>query len=524
MSRSSGQLQRGRACENCRRRKIRCDGAKPVCEPCQRLARPGDECEYGDGGRTSQQQLEDNVARLERRLKELEAPFEPSAIRLHNPYPTAGPSSISLPGSVAPQSSSPNVRPFEEPPMEVRKYLLQIFLSHASELGFFLNPTRFFDTALIARDMGHYSRPSPAVLSVAYLWGISLSQSRTYTVREPEYLARSLHNVANALSHDHPDKILHSIQASVLISQYFFRCGRMLEGKYNLDTAVSLVIANGLHAIRSPHSAAPRSYHGRPNQIDEGERINAFWTVFTLHNCWSCLMDGPASQFFDNPGAHVDTPWPLDTEQYEKNMLPAHYPAGNTALSFLQGIPSDFIGALSFKAMLSKASILFERACNLASQVQPNMSRSDTAALQRQFSALDTLIESFGRSLPGLDQAAATMPQALRTIFLSHSLAHMAVVSLHSAISAMNTHSQQKAASSAESVLKLISLVNIQSLGQVSPIFVPLWTRACQVLVAETSRLRSSASNAPTTRENQLVSIVEHGFRAIAMFSPSQST
>ena len=58
-----------------------------MCSQCARSARPDDECEYADGGRTRQQILEENIARLESRLRELEDPEE-SAVVLHNPYAT----------------------------------------------------------------------------------------------------------------------------------------------------------------------------------------------------------------------------------------------------------------------------------------------------------------------------------------------------------------------------------------------------------------------------------------------------
>lgn len=58
--------------------------------------RPGDVCEYADGGRTHTQMLEDNIAKLEARIRELEEPVDENAVRLHLPYSTSSQHSSDL--------------------------------------------------------------------------------------------------------------------------------------------------------------------------------------------------------------------------------------------------------------------------------------------------------------------------------------------------------------------------------------------------------------------------------------------
>jgi hypothetical protein len=65
----------------------RCDREKPICGPCIR-SNQIDDCEYPDAqGRSSTKILEDKIARLRSRIRELEE-FEEntSNITLHNPY------------------------------------------------------------------------------------------------------------------------------------------------------------------------------------------------------------------------------------------------------------------------------------------------------------------------------------------------------------------------------------------------------------------------------------------------------
>ncbi|KAJ6579063.1 hypothetical protein DFH09DRAFT_1447222 [Mycena vulgaris] len=85
----SRPLKRGRACMNCRSLKIKCDGQKPTCGPCQKHPKD-DECEYFHGpSRSRTQAQEDTISRLEKRLYELEHPeqFTPSVNE--PPFPIA---------------------------------------------------------------------------------------------------------------------------------------------------------------------------------------------------------------------------------------------------------------------------------------------------------------------------------------------------------------------------------------------------------------------------------------------------
>lgn len=61
---------------------------RPICNQCARTTRPQD-CEYSDiPGRTRTEKLEQDVARLEARLRELENPEDPldaDRVLLHDP-------------------------------------------------------------------------------------------------------------------------------------------------------------------------------------------------------------------------------------------------------------------------------------------------------------------------------------------------------------------------------------------------------------------------------------------------------
>ncbi|KAH9918366.1 fungal-specific transcription factor domain-containing protein [Epithele typhae] len=72
-------LQRGMACLSCRKRKMKCDGARPVCTQCSKANR-GTDCEYYEKKRTSRTQLlQAKITKLEARLRELEAEQSPDS-------------------------------------------------------------------------------------------------------------------------------------------------------------------------------------------------------------------------------------------------------------------------------------------------------------------------------------------------------------------------------------------------------------------------------------------------------------
>ncbi|EJD47613.1 hypothetical protein AURDEDRAFT_151341 [Auricularia subglabra TFB-10046 SS5] len=65
-------LHRGEACLTCRRRKMKCDAAKPHCGPCSRAGK-ADECEYEETRFLAQiNRLEDENSALRDRIRELE--------------------------------------------------------------------------------------------------------------------------------------------------------------------------------------------------------------------------------------------------------------------------------------------------------------------------------------------------------------------------------------------------------------------------------------------------------------------
>ena len=315
----------------------RCDGKHPICGQCDRASRAED-CEYTTGQERSKVQiLEDNISRLEARIQELQNPQAPqrelhtpqtpapTAMRLHQPYANPSDSTIQDP----PRQIAENLyvlfyescRLFYWPPIR-----LNCFLPFASDFGFFLNIPRFQASMLQPFPLGHPSRPSPALIFSTYLIAIRISNDPLVKPNETSYLTRATQEAATALSGNHPHKIMHSIQAEVLLATYFFLNGRFFEGKYHIANAVSTTISAGLHKLRSSSPVSTSSLPLQRDVIEEGERIICAWNVFNLDKCWAVALDD--SPNFEHSthalAAKIDTPWPLDMEEFEQVSYSSH--------------------------------------------------------------------------------------------------------------------------------------------------------------------------------------------------------
>lgn len=260
-------------------------------------------------------------------------------------------------------------------------------MHQSSEFCFFLNISKFRDAATGVTG----PLPSPALLSAVYLWGVHLSKTEDFGRYEAAFLSLSLRNTADGLSGGHPDKVLHGIQAELLLAQYFLRNARIPEAKYHTTAAASLALSFGLGKIRTTDQSIDHGQFGSrdilpspSDAMEEGERIRAFWAVMTLNSVLSAADGSPSSISYIAPGTRIDTPWPLDSEHYSEvashlsahssphvlsqDTLPSHLRSSGTIVKFLSNIPDN---ARSVPALQAKAGILFDQATRLASQYRP---------------------------------------------------------------------------------------------------------------------------------------------------------
>ncbi|KAJ7839986.1 Zn(2)-Cys(6) binuclear cluster domain-containing protein [Mycena olivaceomarginata] len=524
--------QKAKACVNCR---FKCDAVRPKCGQCRRSIGFQD-CEYAEQGPTRTEILEEQISILEARIEELEKPMDlRSALVLQNPYTGEGRSAprpaFSRSGSSlhlqSPQlSSGPSTpltasAPFSEgiPPADLHA-LIQSFLQHSSQFGFFLNVHNFQEAAAGRNGI----RPTAVLLDVVNLWAVHLSGSNELRVYEASYLSRALRTSVDALSGTHRhNTILHTIQAEVLLSHYFLRNTRFLEGKYHISAAVSLVISSGLHRIRSADSYAAGGPLGPAfrrlppprDAFEENERINGFWTVLNHEQLLVILRttaDGsPSNLSYTVPDARIDTPWPLDIDDADllEQMLPD---CGiGTVTTFLAGLPDN---GRSMSALHAKAAILFEQASRLAAQYRSDMTTEQLTQFYGSFNSIDTLIEDFKIRLSTVGSYSP------REMFVIHSLVHVARIQLHNPFVVEMDVSRLRVLDSARLIVVSLAQVQVNEFVYIDPIMGTLLMATCQVFVAELGRSKrhrpSSSSVSP--EERSLISSIETVLAVMTLF------
>ncbi|KAJ7456095.1 Zn(2)-Cys(6) binuclear cluster domain-containing protein [Mycena latifolia] len=490
-------LQKGKACVNCRRRKIKCDGAKPICTPCARYAAFGD-CEYTENGPAHSDMLEEQIGILQSRIAELEKPKQSRAPR---PLPklSKDPRSGALTSQISPsntmglgpllsyfysqQTSGSSVNPAAansmptELPFIVLQALVHNFLHNASCFGFFLDTQAFHD----AITSPHGRNLPPVLLNVMYLWGVHLSKDARITAYEPAFLAHALRSTAGSLAGTHPRTVLHSMQASVLLAYYFVRNARFLEAKYHISAAVSIAVSAGLHRIRGKPPAegelfGVKALRAPRDAKEEGERISAFWRVLNLNNCWAGVDSAPSNVSYGPAGLTIDTPWPLEPTDYVErpHLLPPH--SSETVVKFLADVPDD---VRSSPALHAKASILFEEAARLGARYRT--SGAPPSDFDAEFRALDSRIDVFKPMLP---------PIRCKGMLVVHTLGHGATIQLHRPLAPERIASRAKVLVAARAIVDILSTIDVPKIGLIDPVLAPLWTSTCLVFLSELERER----------------------------------
>ncbi|KAJ7646575.1 hypothetical protein FB45DRAFT_177962 [Roridomyces roridus] len=506
-----GTLQRGKACLRCRKRKMRCDGAKPACQQCSR-AKKGDSCEYDDGkGKTRTQLLRETIVRLEHRVRELEDPdYISPAVTLHDPhlrgfsesppsssydstghspFPSESTHSPEESWSHLPSASPPLFSPdafFQEPqliqpPVDLAAMLLEIFSPHRHQCGLEVSMGRLRDS--LNRPLSEQRHP--AFMNAIFLWACFISRPEPLCQHEEHYLSLSLDGLRDGLREG--DKTVDLVQASCLLSQYFLANGRYLEGSYHASAAAALAVQCGLHAGEMTIWPSVGD-DSKPFKTDlrQGERILAFWQVYNLDRCWSVALRKPIV-IPDGPQAwsSINCPWPMDISDYEAGQ-PSSGVNFQTIKSFFEGDVA--VDGYSTPALRAKASALFERADTLSTSWNSRVEPSDS--FRQEIHDLELTITAFVATLPSLHSLTSSEERPM--LLTVHTLAHAALIHLYQPFAPDDPVSYDKCSRAARACGSIITHITDSDFAYLDPILGPCWTSAADTLVREMATISTS--------------------------------
>ncbi|KAJ4483306.1 hypothetical protein J3R30DRAFT_1760982 [Lentinula aciculospora] len=467
-------LAKGRACIDCRRRKVKCGGEIPACKRCVRGGY-GLDCQYVDErGKTGVQLLEASITKFEARLAELQslATQKQPVLEIYVPgrgglcqnvsdlyFRLVPPRHAMRPATSLPAGWWEQSRM----PLEVTNLLMDHFAPYAFQLGFFMHGPRLCH--IIFRQ-SNFPPPSPNLLNVIYLWGIHLSGDDRLLAYESLFLNRA---VQFDLSAQQPQHVVHNIQADILLAAFFLRFGKHSSAIHRLNSAVSLCISYGLHRQASNQSAFALHLPPPRDSIDRGERLDAFWTTFLL--CKALDVQEHASfRILATMDEFIDTPFPLEMSFYEGGSVPSNPNGVLTLKSFLKSPGADPSNGIL--ALTAKAAALFERAKYYSAQWQLVQHPEE-----RKFE-MDLLY--FTKAVPPLSQFVG--PYTKYTWITVMTLLQVAIIHLHG--SRKYHDSNQKCLDAAQTAANLIASFDDQKTVQhIHPIMAPLWFTVCETLI-----------------------------------------
>ncbi|KAF7297231.1 hypothetical protein MIND_00956200 [Mycena indigotica] len=436
-------LQRGQACHSCRYRKLRCDGVRPTCGPCLDGERQED-CEYTGGARRARAEiLQENIRSVEQKISELEAR---RSLKKSLTYHT--------------------LKAGSEYEFALTIELIDAVLSCSSQLGFFLDCAHFRRSALAELPPNHPSRPTLALCAAVYLWAFHILNTSHQI--QPAFLAYASKLAAEGLSSSHPRRIMHTLQAEILLAHYFFASGRFLEGKYHTSAAAAI----GSWASRTGALPSPS------DSLEGRERSMAWRVTVALDRTWAVVL---------HEESHCATLEP-EGDQNEHNI----------------------------EALFAKAAILWYQTEALGRQWRTDMTRAEGARFKSALDDLVLALEELDRDF--VVEESECDDWLVRLV--AHSVTHAAAMQLYGLLShrSAEEHMQRRRLDAAIDILELA--VNIPATFNtcrfVNPILGPIWLAAVGTVVTEAQSLRFEGFEPEAGR---LSTILRQAMSAINVFA-----
>ncbi|KAJ6600128.1 hypothetical protein B0H10DRAFT_2231001 [Mycena sp. CBHHK59/15] len=348
---------------------------------------------------------------------------------------------------------------------------------------FFLDASRFRQSALSSLPSGHPDLLSPGLVSTTYLWGIQISPTVTDAAQsEDGCLSIAIHNVAQDLARTQPPHlILQTIQAEILLSLYYLDAGRLEQGRSHSATATSLALSSSLHLIGShrhpphpPFVLSDSSLTALPDPSGTREMVSAFWSVVVLNNYWVAASGVPSGIPYDTP---ITTPWPTD-------VFTPWSPSFAQIMQFLNGNDTDGLSSLALSA---KASILLERIIAFSAR-DPGLPHPP------EFMGLDARLETFRASLPS--HSTPAFPP--HTFLVAHALTNGAIIRLHAPYAHGSQTSLHKCFTATRCLVAHLNNLNLAEWDHADPILGPLLSAGADFYISQLPAFPAVAADLQT--------------------------
>ncbi|KAF8997623.1 hypothetical protein BDQ17DRAFT_1428961 [Cyathus striatus] len=462
-------IQRGTACVNCRRRKMKCDGIHPVCGPCAHSGHSED-CEFtASMSHLSQSQiLEQNIAMLEARLEELQQAERNGApaVQLSDPYTAS---------EAADERNIAN------------------FMVNQQPLGFFLDarPSGPRSFKVISSN-GMEIQPSNALQSAIRLWGARLGREPGFAEQEPILVNKALQAASVSVSDSHPNGIMHGIQADVLLANYFLSDMRFVEGKYHILTALSMILTTGIQGGSNPPPICHYNAEG-------------FWGVLVMDQCW-------ASVFNSTPNMNIMS---ISMHQVPQGKVSDIV---HNLKSFLNDPSTGFLSR-STREYAARAAVVIERIIDTKRNwnLDTSMASMNNPELMSILSRLERLVQALKGTLPPLVRGAGA-PYDHYSV-LGNLIFYVAAMKLYGISASRVATSKQKQLYSAEMIINIVTSNENRSCT-LDPIVAMIWKEAVHAILNEMLAVRKAANAGGSSvthykSENELLGIYRRALTAV---------
>ncbi|TIA90670.1 hypothetical protein E3P99_01477 [Wallemia hederae] len=437
-------LPRGSACLACRRKKMRCDAARPICSNCVKSG--GLDCVYDDEPSQAVRRAT-KLRAYEERIRELESELE--RVKLDSSDKADSIAVSSAPSTSAnPLNITASTWPKDFPPKDMAQFLIQTFYSCAP---FAANDLlrQSFESRLM-----HLPSSSPKFPCSALCHAVFATAYLHLPNKEPQerHIALALQKLNEEDNSQGLMFILERIHAAILISQHMFA----INNKGDLFLPVDFA-ARGCIAFLLNHEVEyPRKWFLKPpeSDLEAEQRKRLFFKAYLMDQLFTIEtgINPPIIQ-----EEHIFTDLPCPNTVFKRSNFTSTIPRSNEFVyspNFFTEHPGDGFSLLIKAVVLMGRVNSFLLRCFYYTRALSLSSGSELT----MFAELDNLIQRFRQTFP-LEFSDPVRIADDGGIDIDNLLAH-----LMSAHCMMNLHSQWSNETLSQSRLLFYARVTVNSL------------------------------------------------------------